>query len=170
MTLKTDIQLPQSETIQASTLFQYIVRPNQSLSKKGFRCLFAFIVLVSLTTSSGFALAGAWMILPFAGLEILLAGVVLWRIGKNLDDYERYQIDRDSLTITRSVAGKIDQHKFQRYWAKLLFRPPSRSRSSILRVRSHGTELEIARYLNDQLKGELATELGQHLGKAYSHR
>lgn len=170
MSFKTDMQLPQAETIQGSTPFQYLVRPNQSLSKKGFRWLFAFIVLVSLTIGLGFSLAGAWMILPFAGLEILLAGAVLWRIGKNLEDYEQYQIDRDSLTITRSIAGRIDRHMFQCYWAKLLFQPPSGSRSSKLRVRSHGTELEIARHLNDQQKSELAAELGQYMGKAYSHK
>lgn len=53
-----------------------LLAPNQSLSLSGNLWVFVSLVAVSLGISLAFALAGAWMILPFAGLEVLLLGVL----------------------------------------------------------------------------------------------
>ncbi|WP_346836446.1 DUF2244 domain-containing protein [Microbulbifer sp. SAOS-129_SWC] len=53
-----------------------LLQPNQSLSFSGNLWVFVSLVAVSLGISLAFALAGAWMILPFAGLEALLLAVL----------------------------------------------------------------------------------------------
>ncbi|MFC6979514.1 DUF2244 domain-containing protein [Microbulbifer taiwanensis] len=53
-----------------------LLQPNQSLSLSGNLWVFISLVAVSLGISIAFALAGAWMILPFASLELLLLAVL----------------------------------------------------------------------------------------------
>jgi uncharacterized membrane protein len=42
------------------------------MSPAGLAKVFAALAAVVLTIGAGFAMAGAWLVLPFAGLEILL--------------------------------------------------------------------------------------------------
>lgn len=56
---------------------QAVVRPKRTLTLRGMTVLFAGLTLVVLTIGVGFTLAGAWPVLPFAGLELVLVGAVL---------------------------------------------------------------------------------------------
>lgn len=46
------------------------------MSPAGFAAVLAALALLVLTIGAGFALAGAWLVLPFAGLEVLMLGAV----------------------------------------------------------------------------------------------
>ena len=46
-----------------------------SISPAGLLGVFAALAVVTLAIGVGFALLGAWLILPFAGLEVLILGV-----------------------------------------------------------------------------------------------
>jgi uncharacterized membrane protein len=48
-----------------------IYKPNCSMSPAGLALAFAALALVTLAIGTGFALAGAWPVLPFAGLEVV---------------------------------------------------------------------------------------------------
>ena len=45
--------------------------PHCSISPAGFACVFASLAGVTLAIGCGFALLGAWLVLPFSGLEAL---------------------------------------------------------------------------------------------------
>ena len=45
-----------------------------SISPAGFAGALALLAVVTLAIGAGFALVGAWMVLPFAGLEVLALG------------------------------------------------------------------------------------------------
>ncbi|AMX02504.1 DUF2244 domain-containing protein [Microbulbifer thermotolerans] len=53
-----------------------LLAPNQSISRSGSLWVFTSLLALSLGISLAFALAGAWMILPFASLEMLLLFVL----------------------------------------------------------------------------------------------
>jgi uncharacterized membrane protein len=65
-----------------------IVRPNRTLSLRGMTVLFAGLTVVVLTIGIGFTLAGAWPVLPFAGLELAVVGAVLYRLFRHADDHD----------------------------------------------------------------------------------
>ena len=48
---------------------------NCSISPRGLLRVYVGLVLIVLAIGVGFALAGAWPVLPFAGLEALMLGV-----------------------------------------------------------------------------------------------
>jgi uncharacterized membrane protein len=47
---------------------------NCSISPAGFAGAIALLAAVTLAIGAGFALVGAWLVLPFAGLEVLALG------------------------------------------------------------------------------------------------
>ena len=45
------------------------------MSPAGLAVAFAALAVITLAIGVGFAMIGAWMVLPFAGLEVLMLGV-----------------------------------------------------------------------------------------------
>jgi uncharacterized membrane protein len=60
--------------------FSLILKRNCSISPAGLLCVFAALAFVVLTIGAGLAAAGAWLVLPFAGLEVLLLGVAFFSL------------------------------------------------------------------------------------------
>ena len=48
--------------------------PHCSISPAGLACVFASLACLVVVIGAGFALAGAWLVLPFSGLEVLVLG------------------------------------------------------------------------------------------------
>ena len=63
---------------------------NCSISPAGLLCAFGVLAAVTLAIGIGFALMGAWLVLPFAGLEVLALAaafvVNVRRVGKELEN------------------------------------------------------------------------------------
>lgn len=45
------------------------------MSPAGLAVAFAALAAITLAIGAGFAMIGAWLVLPFAGLEVLMLGV-----------------------------------------------------------------------------------------------
>jgi len=60
------------------------------MSPAGLLGAFAVLAAVTLAIGIGFALLGAWLVLPFAGLEVLALAVAfvvhVRRVGKELEN------------------------------------------------------------------------------------
>lgn len=139
--------------------FSRLARRNNSLSSAGRQLVFGLLFAVSVGIACAFAAAGAWLILPFAGLEM---GVLYWAfrsIERRAGDYERIVIDGDRIRIEIREAGRDHHHEMSRYWSQVAV---SRG-GARLALRSHGRELEIGRNLSDDQRLALARELGSEL-------
>ena len=55
---------------EAAGAQEWTARPNCSLTPTARRNLVCGILAISLLVSGGFLLAGAWLVLPFAGLDL----------------------------------------------------------------------------------------------------
>ena len=62
------------------TLFSARVTPHRSLNRTGFTVLMAFIGVVSFVAGIAFCLMGAWPVLGFFGLDVL---VIYWAFRVN---------------------------------------------------------------------------------------
>ncbi|MNC85192.1 hypothetical protein D3C83_07790 [compost metagenome] len=139
--------------------FTRVVRRNNSLSSTGRLLAFGFIFVVSVGIAVAFAIIGAWPILPFAGLEMLVLCLAFRAIGRRAADYERIAIDGDRVRVEIREAGRERGHEFNRAWAQVVV---SRGGAQ-LALRSHGREVEIGRHLNDGQRLVLARELERQL-------
>lgn len=146
---------------------RFLIQPNQSLTSYGMAMFFAIALAVSMTIATGFALAGAWPIMPFAGLEMLALGLALRMCARKARRYELIAIDDDRIEIRRAAGGPRESFSFQRYWAQVRLMPPvNRSHASRLLIRSHGRSVEVGSWLDEQERRELASGLQKTIGRS----
>src|SRR5687767_15516762 len=125
------------------------------MSPKALAGVFAVLAALVLAIGAGFALAGAWLILPFAGLEVLLLGAAFVLYARHAADYER--IDLDSGRLTVEIADGARTARYQLADARVFVE------EGRVVVRDAKEELEIGRHLSAEARVELAAELGQKL-------
>lgn len=143
---------------------QFIVRRNQSLSWRGNKLFIYFMATISLGIAGMFALQGLWLILPFAGLEILALTIGLYMCSLRCRDQEVVTISDDVVTVEKGRQNPKEAWQFERAWIKLeLIKSPLQGHPSKLLIRCKGKETEIGRCLtNDERKG-LSGSLAQAL-------
>ena len=136
-----------------------LARRNNSLSSTGRILVFGLIFAVSIGIACAFAALGAWLILPFAGLEMLVLYWAFHAIERQAGDYERIAIEDDRIRVEVCEAGRACNHELSRHWAQVVVSDGG----ARLALRSHGREVEIGRHLNNGQRLALARELGGEL-------
>ena len=91
-----------------------VLAPNQSLSWTGNLYISVSLLLVSLFIGLIFMLWGAWVIFPFALLEVFLLIGVFYFINKNLRCQEVVSIDDGSILIEKGAATPEQRWEFPR--------------------------------------------------------
>lgn len=132
------------------------IRPNRSLSPRGLTGLLVVFGALSLIIGVGFMWAGAWLVLPFFGLEFaVVAAVVVW-LKRHRDDHEAVIVDGNRLDVIRVEGNRETRHEFPRYWARTsLRRDRAGWYASRLLVGAHGHWLEIGRELSEERREAL---------------
>ena len=109
--------------------------------------------LICITFGVGFFIVGAPLILPFAGLEIL---VLITIIKLNRDWSNQLQIlaiDKLHVKITNNERNKI----YDRFLSKFLIQ--EKNGAKVILLQSHKEQIEIGRFLTADEKDELITIL-----------
>ncbi|MDP1766089.1 MAG: DUF2244 domain-containing protein [Methylotenera sp.] len=141
-----------------------IVKPNNSLSPEDGVKLLAAMALVAFLIACGFARIGAWLVLPFAGLEILAFAYAFHVVYLHADDFESITIVDDRLVVEKRNDKKLTTTVFQRYWAQVNVRSVDGGNGVNgkcgLFISSHGNEVEFGgSFINDEQRAILASEL-----------
>lgn len=144
-----------------------LLRPNRSLTTKGMLALFGVFALIAAIIATGFALAGAWLVAPFAGLEVAVAGMVLYLLYRHAGDYERIDIEKRHVRIVQRRGKAEARHDFERYWAQARLARGTGLRPSRLSIGSHGRFVEVGATLEEDARRELAQRLRRLLGPGY---
>ena len=140
-----------------------IAKPNNSLSPKGFVWLFVSIAAITMTVTLGVALTGAWLVLPFAGFEILAFAYALHHVYLQYGDFESVMLVGDDVVIEKHSYKNSEKFTFQRYWAKVTLRDTLDGTSAIF-IGSHGKEIEFgSRYIDAKQRIIIAKQLKQQL-------
>jgi uncharacterized membrane protein len=140
--------------------FSLVARRNNSLGRGGRLGVFAFIFAVSVGIATAFAMIlGAWPILPFAGLEMLVLYLAFRYVDRHAADYERIAIDGDRVEVESFEGGQHRRHEFNRRWARLVVV----GEGERVALRSHGRELEIGRFVGAERRLEIARELERRM-------
>jgi uncharacterized membrane protein len=148
--------------------FEVVLKPNCSLTPKGRVIAVGIAACFSFLVALGFALIGAWLVLPFAGLEVLGVAYAFYYIHSHAQDYESLVISGDKLAIEKKNDQCVSQVIFNRYWSKVLLRALP-SGDQVLLLRSHGKEVAFGNCLmTNEQRLELAKELRQRIGIVFN--
>jgi len=152
---------------QSTTGCTFEIRPNRSLSRRGMLFFFALVSLAALSIAVRFVLLGAWMVLPFALLEVLVLGGGLYSFDKAASCRELISVSEDQLLVTREDRHGRRDWSFQPYWAQVICQPDGRMwYPSRLLIRSHGRQIEIGSCLTEEEREQLFTSLKNSLKRS----
>ena len=149
-----------------SPAFNAVLTPHRSLGPKGFLILMAAISLIAFATGLMFYLLGAWPVMGFMGLDVLLVYIAFRLNFRALRVYETVDLTPDRLTVTRVAPnGKAHAWSFNPYWVRLRLEERV-GRMSELSLTSHGERLVFASFLTDPEREEFAAALSNALRQA----
>src|SRR5215211_8379834 len=101
-------------------LFSALLTPHRSLSRTGFLVLMTFLSVVSFAAGMAFLLMGAWPVLGFFGLDVL---VIYWAFRINFrsaDATEDIVMTASELRVRRvSHRGHLIEWSFNPLWVQL---------------------------------------------------
>ncbi len=146
--------------------YSITAKPNCSLTPRQKIWVFVAVAIFPLVVSTGFFIAGAWMVLPFAGFELLGLGLAFYLMHCHAEDYESITITGDSLAVERREYKTISRMVFQCYWARVILRDAPGGEQKLW-LRSHGREVEFGRYMNNEARLILAGQLKRRTGFVY---
>lgn len=147
-------------------LFTAVLRPYRSLSPRGFRILMGLIVACTFAVGLAFWLKGAWPVVGFCGLDILLIQQAFRLSYRQARAAEEIHLTRDNLTIRRiSQRGIATETGLNPYWAKLeVDRHPDFGVTGV-RIASHGKHFPLATFLGPGEREKFAEAFGAALSR-----
>ena len=127
--------------------------PNKSSTVQQNLIFFGFLSVICMTFAIGFFVLGATMILPFAGLEILILFLVLKANRNWLNQSEKIELDKLYVKLKK---GKNDLI-FDRFLSK--FSIVDHNTKKRIFITSDKEKVEIGSFLNEEEIEELITLL-----------
>ena len=139
----------------SATVFEAVIVPHRSLSRRGLGFVVAVISLLGTLTVLRFALIGAWPVAGFSIVEIGFAVFLLWLNARRARASELVLLSDDALRIVRTdPRGRRQERILPIGWlnAVLEERP---GRVPRLLLVAHGVSEEIATQLGEAEKRDL---------------
>jgi len=145
-----------AESVESRVEFRYFKRYFSSFDRRFLMLSFAALGVATLLPAIAFLLAGAWLVLPFAGLEIFVLAAVYHTVISRSGSCEAVSITGDEVLC--DVAG--ERVRFQRYWVRVRTLPDGQ-----VCLRSHGREAQLGRFSGEEDRRALAAALGSRLNR-----
>lgn len=148
-------------------LFSAVLTPQRSLGGTGFLVLMLAVGALGFIGGVVFFLTGAWPVVPFLGVDVLLiywAFRVSYRSGAA---YEEVRVTGSELTVRKvSHRGETREWTLNPLWVKLDRERHAEYGLERLFLVSRGHRLSVAGFLGPAEKESFATALAAALGEA----
>jgi uncharacterized membrane protein len=158
---------PDNDASAEPTIFSAIITPHRSLGTTGFIILMLAIGGISFVAGMAFLILGAWPVLGFFGLEVVL---IYWAFRANYRAaraYEVVTVTATELTVRKvSHHGKVREWTLNPVWVRLDRIAHAEFGIERLFLVSHGRRLAIAGFLGPHEKESFAHALSAALGEA----
>src|SRR5258705_13267706 len=147
-------------TLDQPKLFSARLTPHRSLNRTGFLVLMTFLSVVSFATGIAFLLMGAWPVLGFLGLDVL---VIYWAFRVNFrraSATEEITVTPSELRVRRvSHRGHVAEWVLNPLWVQLDQKIHAEFGIEKLYLVSKGRRVSIASFLGPDEKASFAKAL-----------
>jgi len=159
--------IPDNDAPAEPTLFSAIITPHRSLSGAGFVIVMVLFGTVSFAAGVFFLTLGAWPVLGFFGLDVVLLYVAFRLNYRQAAAYEEVRVTPSALTMRQvSRRGQVREWTLNPVWARLDRETHEEFGLQKLFLVSHGKRLSIAGFLGPREKESFADALAAALGAA----
>lgn len=143
---------------------RFIVQGNQSMSWRANLWLAASLGLVCMGLAVALATFGLWLVIPFAGAEIVLIVSCLYLTLRRLSRKEVITVDGEAVRLEWGYTRPDRVVDLPRQWTRLRFdNPESPFHTGDLSVAAHGRSYALGRCLNKEEKKTLHAGLAAAL-------
>lgn len=147
------------------------IRPNRSLSERGFIILISVITIANVASAAVFLRLGALWVLPFLGIDLLaivVAFVASYRSGRVV---ERIQVSPGAVRVTwESPKDSRVVWESPTAFTRITVETDEEDRVMALRLALSGRETPVAAALSPGERGEFAKALEDAIWQARRHR
>jgi uncharacterized membrane protein len=144
------------------SITRFIVKGNQSMSWRANLYLAASLGVICMGIAIGLATLGFWMVIPFAGAEIVLIVVCLYLTLKRLSRKEVITLTNDTIRLEWGYNQPDVTVNLARQFSRLSYKcSESLFEVGDLSLCAHGKRYVLGSSLNREEKKELYTELKQ---------
>jgi uncharacterized membrane protein len=158
---------PDNDPAPEPTLFSAIITPHRSLSGQGFLLVMALVGGLSFAGGMFFFLMGAWPVIGFLGLDVLL---VYWAFRANYRAaaaFEEVTVTASELRVRRvSHRGEVKEWSLNPLWTRLDHETNDEYGLLRLFLVTRGRRLPVAGFLSPKEKESFAAALTNALGEA----
>lgn len=142
----------------------FIIRPNCSLSWTWMKRLFGVLACCVGAVAAYFVAIGAWLVLPFAGLEILVIGAGIYANARWSHRREVVELDGNDLRVLRGGRALTEVKRLPRHWTRVTLRQDPRNwYPSLLLLECHEHRIEVGKNLVESERLQLADDLRSKL-------
>lgn len=134
----------------------WLMKRNCSLSPRQVGWFYLSIVCLSLAIAMFFAWRLSWLVLPFAGLDVLALGIALLVHGRHASDYERVTLAEGMLVVERSRGGQLTRQEFNALWVRM---EVGESYPALIMLRSGKRVVQVGGFLDPHKRRQFAREL-----------
>jgi uncharacterized membrane protein len=143
-------------------LKDWTMKRNCSISPRQFVCLYVSLALFSLAIAFMLFLVGAWLVLPFTGIELLAVGIAFAIYARHAVDYERIRLFPNRLVVEQVSAEQLTQFEFNPRWVRI---EPGATPRDHIKLVSRGQTIMIGQHLAQYRRAQFATELRMWLAR-----
>ena len=137
--------------------FVHLSAPNRSLGPEARRRVLVAIAATIFVIAAGAVAIGAWLVMPFAGLEIAVLALAFHLVAVHDTDFERLEIGDYEVRIEVREARQVTRFVAHRPWARVVFR--ERGARCTLGLAYAGRVVPLGRLLSEEGRRRLAGEL-----------
>ena len=153
--------MPATDTV----VLDATLRPNPPLSPHILKFIVGLVALVNVAFALTFLLKGAWLVLPFMGLDVALLAWAFRSVSIAARRHERVTLRPETLTVERHPArGAPTEILLNPYWVRVHLEEPEEHWSK-LTLRSHGRTVQVGSFLAPQDRESFAEALKSALRK-----
>jgi uncharacterized membrane protein len=144
-------------------LLDLTLRPHRSLSQRGFGVLMGLLVAVSFAAGAAFVAVGAWPVVGFLGVDVLLVWIAFRVSFARGRARERLTLYADRFEIERTDRwGRRERRQFEPYWLTVEMAAQGAG-TPLVRLRSHGKSTVVGAFLGAGERTKLARTLDEAL-------
>jgi uncharacterized membrane protein len=139
---------------------EWLLKRNCSLAPRQLAVIFGSLAGVSLCIAAVFATRGAWMVLPFACIEVLALGAAFVVYARHAADYERIVLCRDCLLVETCRGERLRREQCTSAWIRVEY---AGTRRELIGLVTAGRRIDVGRFVPESERSRLARQLRTQL-------
>ena len=136
---------------------EWLSKRNCALTPRQLAVFFGGLGLFSMAVATAWALQGAWVVVPFAGIEIAALGVAYVLYGRHAADFDRVVFEPGKVWAEAACGPVVRRFECARMAARVEY--GGNGRRGLIRLVGRGHAIEVGRFLLDEDRAALAKEL-----------